>query len=253
MIWSRVFMSLLFRTVKMEESHRKWRRVHGLQWPWHPQQVTAWFILIYFFTYTFFAIIPNFNSSSHLGLIICHILLYLSHFVTHAVAKLLDPADPNLRALNSKAPIPEFDRNKHAHVIENGRCHLCNISISSQRTKHCSVCNKCVDVFDHHCKWLNQCIGERNYSWFVYSVATAIIMSLSFIVMSLTVIGLYYGKSHSSWSSGEILDKLMPYHRQKKVFAIIWCVRWKQRNGKKSFFLSPEFPLIYLRRYLSLL
>lgn len=179
----------------MEEAHRKWRRVHGLQWPWHPQQVTAWFILIYFFTYTFFVIIPNFNSASHLGLIISHILLYVSHFVTHAVAKLLDPADPNLRALNSKEPVPEFDRNKHAHVIENGRCHLCNISISSQRTKHCSVCNKCVDVFDHHCKWLNQCIGERNYSWFVFSVATAIIMALSFIVMSLTLIGLYYGES----------------------------------------------------------
>ena len=197
---------------KMEEAHRKWRRVHGLQWPWHPQQVTAWFILIYFFTYTFFIIIPNFNSASHVGLIISHILLYVSHFVTHAVAKLLDPADPNLRALSSKEPIPEFDRNKHAHVIENGRCHLCNISISSQRTKHCSVCNKCVDVFDHHCKWLNQCIGERNYSWFVFSVATAIIMALSFIVMSLTLIGLYYGelKSHfliPSWSS--IIEKFL--------------------------------------------
>lgn len=178
----------------MEESHRKWRRVHGLQWPWHPQQVTAWFILFYFLIFTFFAIIPNFNSSTHAGLIITHFILYAVHFITHAVAKMLDPADPNLRALNAKEPIPEFDRNKHAHVIENGRCHLCNISISSQRTKHCSVCNKCVHVFDHHCKWLNQCIGKRNYNWFVFSVLTAILMALSFIVMSLTIIGLYYGE-----------------------------------------------------------
>jgi palmitoyltransferase len=27
-------------------------------------------------------------------------------------------------------------------VIENGRCNLCDILISSSRTKHCSVCNK---------------------------------------------------------------------------------------------------------------
>jgi hypothetical protein len=33
-----------------------------------------------------------------------------------------------------------FDQ--HNHVIENGRCNLCDILISSSRTKHCSVCNK---------------------------------------------------------------------------------------------------------------
>ena len=67
-----------------------------------------------------------------------HAILFLIHFISHTVAELLDPADPELRALDSKKPVPEFDRNKHAHVIENGRCHLCNITISSQRTKHCS-------------------------------------------------------------------------------------------------------------------
>ena len=103
---------------------------------------------------------------------------------------LLDPADYNLRSKegNKTKTVPEFDRRQHAHVIENGRCHLCNITISSQRTKHCSTCNKCVDVFDHHCKWLNQCIGKRNYKWFMGSVVTAIIMSLLFVGLSITII-----------------------------------------------------------------
>ena len=124
-----------------------------------------------------------------IALLVTHILLYLSHLITHAIAELLDPADPNLRSKDSKRPVPEFDRERHAHVIENGRCHLCNIIISSQRTKHCSVCNKCVHVFDHHCKWLNQCIGQRNYRFFAWSVFTAIAMSISFIVLAFTIVG----------------------------------------------------------------
>lgn len=27
-------------------------------------------------------------------------------------------------------------------------------------------CNKCVENYDHHCSWLNNCIGKRNYKPF---------------------------------------------------------------------------------------
>lgn len=172
------------------QGHRKWRRVHGLQTPLHPQQVIAWILLLYFTVFSFFAIIPAFREDVHIAFYILHILIYSSHLIMHFVSMMLDPADYNLRAKegNKKKTVPEFDRQQHAHVIENGRCHLCNITISSQRTKHCSTCNKCVDVFDHHCKWLNQCIGKRNYKWFMGSVVTAIIMSLLFVGLSITII-----------------------------------------------------------------
>lgn len=51
-------------------------------------------------------------------------------------------------------------------IYSEKKCPTCKIP-KPARSKHCSICDQCVARFDHHCGWMNNCIGEKNTRYFM--------------------------------------------------------------------------------------
>jgi hypothetical protein len=52
------------------------------------------------------------------------------------------------------------------------------------RTSHCRLCDNCVDHTDHHCTFLNNCIGRRNYTSFIAFLVSAVLCAIYAIAFS---------------------------------------------------------------------
>ena len=104
-------------------------------------------------------LIPNpWVSPVHRPLAYTWIVVGVFIFVAASFA---DPGVISATSLHRHSTVP-FD----GILYTSRMCRTCKVPRPA-RSKHCVICNRCVARFDHHCPWLNTCVGERNYRWFL--------------------------------------------------------------------------------------
>lgn len=100
----------------------------------------------------------------------CFTILFVASFAVTVLCGIctmtIDPVDPLV------VQAEEGDHEVHEEILW---CRYCRASVQLD-SKHCWDCNKCVANFDHHCPWLNTCIGTRNYAWFYVAIWSFLVM-----------------------------------------------------------------------------
>ncbi|PHU04769.1 putative protein S-acyltransferase 9 [Capsicum chinense] len=109
--------------------------------------------------------------------------------------------DPSASVEASSRPLP-----RTKEVLVNGLpvrvkyCETCML-YRPPRCSHCSVCDNCVERFDHHCPWVGQCIGKRNYRCFFLFVSSTALLCVFVFSISALYLKLLTDESGNIWKA----------------------------------------------------
>jgi palmitoyltransferase len=112
------------------------RRRHGLQRPLAQQQILAWIAVLLCIAEFWSLVFPFLPSALLLPVALVYCTVFALGFVAYLRVSLQDP---------------QIDRSRigaDQHISRH--CYTCP-GVMPDHTKHCRVCNKCIERFDHHC------------------------------------------------------------------------------------------------------
>jgi len=168
-------------------------RQHGCQLPWHTSQVAVWICILWTLAVYAGLVLPFIPRDTEsdlvwlfpfgIGVYACMALVAVPCYIW------LQCTDPALRpedavrtddaaihkrrdgSGNSPNGSDDDSGGGGEVVIPVQRvCDICNL-YQPPGAKHCHFCHKCIVGFDHHCVYLNTCIGSRNYAIFFVTIS----------------------------------------------------------------------------------
>jgi len=153
-----------------DHSDEKLKKPNGCFLPLDALQfVLFFFILIQTATYIVFIrnYLPQsmslFLSSAYYSLIMLSSILFLvSTVMTHKPAQ-----------------FTSFDHKKY--------CKTCKEYVSKE-AKHCNTCNMCRNDYDHHSRWINNCVTSSNYQYYFFATVSGFIATLFYLIAAFRIL-----------------------------------------------------------------
>lgn len=151
--------------------------------------ILAVFLLVGFVYYvTVFVFVEDWvgiqSSSGSLNALIFTFLASLCVF-SFFVCVLTDPGHVPASYLPDVEETGISDEETKKNSVQSKLCDKCS-TYRPPRAHHCRVCRRCVLRMDHHCMWVNNCIGYWNYKAFFVLVFYGTISSIYSTVMVIT-------------------------------------------------------------------
>jgi palmitoyltransferase len=98
----------------------------------------------------------------------------------------------------------------------NSLCPECEV-IRTPRSRHCTICDKCVLRFDHHCPWINNCVGAGNHAWFLVFILVATASSALSLYIRVSTLSHIF--DHRLDLARQVIEKLsLPYSTAIAVY-----------------------------------
>lgn len=108
------------------------------------------------------------------------------------------------------APVAGADPDRVKGLLINGIeaelkwCRTCNL-FRPPRTSHCSICDHCIHIFDHHCPFVGNCVGRNNYRYYLGFIWVTTFTGLFIIGHGIAYIVLEGGVRHT-WRVGFLMQ-----------------------------------------------
>lgn len=144
-------------------------------------------------------------------------ILYLIAFLLWAIATFRDPGY-----------LKKSDKIEFLTLVERfepgwlwPKCHV----IRTPRSRHCNICDKWVERFDHHWPWIDNCIGTRNHGAFLMFLIVTYVMLICLVLqLSLNFSAVIYYSSTDD--DNRYIGFLLPRSlvTNKVVYKGIWTL-----------------------------